>query len=92
MPGTLLQPKIQQVGGQLIMFLSYYWEIHEDGKRAEWGYDSVQIGLPLDRPPDIKQVEGLIAEEEELDKVVIMCVQQMGITGGIPAIIGGKIN
>lgn len=92
-PGTLLQqPVIQQVGGQLAVFFSYYWEIHEDGKRAKWGFDSVQLGLPIENPPGVKKVEENIAEHKGLDKVVIVCVFTMGTQGGLPAVIGGKLN
>ena len=88
-PGTLLQPAIAQLGAKMAVFFAYYWEIHEDGKRAEWGYDSVQLGMPPDRAPEVKAVEAQIAQQKELDKVVIIEVFPMGLTGGIPAVIGG---
>jgi len=88
--GTVIQPPmIQQVGGRMVMFIPYYWEIWEDGKRAEWGFDSLQGEMPANEAPNFKGLEQQLMRDFEKDKVVILTPFPIGMTGGIPAVIGG---
>ena len=88
--GTVLQPPtIQQVGAKMVLFISYYWEVWEDGKRCEWGFDSLQGEMPANEPPNLKGLELQLKRDREKDWVTIVNVFPIGMTGGIPAVIGG---
>lgn len=81
----LIDPsKVRMVGAEVIIFISYYWEIHEDGKRSQWGLDSMNVKLLIDCSP--KDLEEKIAEEKGFDKVVVLHVLPMGMTGGVPLV------
>ena len=76
----------RMVGAKAILFVSYYWEVHEDGERAKWGYDSELCKVPMNANP--KQLEQEMQEKYGYNKVVITFINVMSVEPGIPLVRG----